>query len=255
MPDHSDMVAVVTGAALGLGQAHIVRLAADGADVVCIDRSAADETGKLVADTGRRFTALRCDISDPDDVAATAARIEELGGCDILVNNAGVYPLRPIADIDFDTWRRVLAVNLDGLFLLTRALLPSMTGKGWGRIINTTSASVHMAAPGFTAYMTTKMGVIGFTRALASEVGQVGITVNAVGPSLVRTPTTEDPSVVSPFGGGPEEQFEHLRAMQSIKRVQVPSDISGTVSFLASDDAEFITGQTIFVDGGAARAG
>ncbi len=147
--------------------------------------------------------------------------------------------------MSFDNWRKVMSVDLDSLFLMCKAFLPAMKQNAYGRIINVTSTVGWLVAPNVTHYTAAKMGVIGFTRALATEVGEFGITVNAIAPGLVRTGTTEK---------GPQAQmFDMVVSMQAIKRTETPDDVVGAVSFLASDDAAFMTGQTLVVDGGITR--
>ncbi|MBD1834828.1 SDR family oxidoreductase [Cyanobacteria bacterium FACHB-472] len=240
-------VAVVTGGSKGLGQAFAKRLAEDGADIAIAATSLAQETEKMVKDAGRKAEVSVCDVCSPEDVSKFAALVmEKFGRCDILVNNAGIYPYQSFDQMSFNDWRKMMAVNLDSLFLMCKAFLPSMKQNGYGRIINLSSTVSWLVIPDYTHYTTAKMGVIGFTRALASEVGEFGITVNAIAPGLVRTGTTETNS--------PQEIFDMVAARQAIKRTPTPDDVVGAVSFLASDDAAFITGQTLIVDGGLARA-
>lgn len=166
----------------------------------------------------------------------------------MLIANAGIYPVAAIAETTWDMWRRIMAVNLDSLFLLTQAFLPEMRRRGWGRIIATATNGFYTGLPDLTAYVASKGGVIGFVRSLACEVGQDGVTVNAVAPSLTRTAGTL---------AGPHRQmglFEFTQSLQAIKRTQEPEDLAGAISFLASDDAAFITGQTLPVDGGLVRS-
>lgn len=240
-------VAVVTGAGRGIGQAICRGLADAGADVVAVDLVEPVDTVALVEKRGRKAAGLIADVSDPADVRRVGAEItERMGRCDILVNNAGIYPAANIFKLDYEAWRRVLAVNLDSQFLMTKAVLPHMCAAGWGRIINLTSNSIGLALPGFTHYMASKMGVIGFTRALASDVARFGITVNAVGPTLSRTPGLAE-SVIN------EAAQQHVVALQAIKRQGEADDVVGTVVFLAGDGSAFVTGQTIMADGGLVR--
>ena len=241
-------VAVITGAAQGIGQAHARRLASDGFDVVSADLADADETGALVTEAGGEHLSVVTDVSDPDGVAALGDAVaERFGRADVLVANAGIYPIVTIDEMDFDDWRRVMSINLDSLFLLTKAFLPGMREAGWGRIVVTASTVFHDGTPGLVHYVASKGGVIGFVRGLAGEIGEDGVTINAIAPSLVRTPGTEE---------GPHEEmgfFEAISQAQAIKRTQTPDDLVGALSFLASDDAAFITGQTLAVDGGWVR--
>ncbi len=245
--------AVISGAASGIGQASAVRLAADGAQVVIADRAKADETLKMIADGGAKALAVACDVSDPASVAALKSELEKNGGrCDILVNNAGIYPMQTFDQITFADWRRVLSVNLDSMFLMTKAFADGMRKNGWGRIINIASDTVNLLVPNLVHYITSKAGVIGFSRSLATEFGEHGVTVNTIAPGLTRTPGTIGQKM--PGDMTPEKLFEMMAHTQSIKRSEVATDLVGAVSFLASDDAAFITGQTLYVNGGLTRS-
>jgi 3-oxoacyl-[acyl-carrier protein] reductase len=239
---HAGRIALVTGAARGIGQAIAVGLARQGATVVIGDVGDLAETSELVAKTGHPAMAARLDISDPAVVDGVRERVaDELGRVDILVNNAAIFESATWDDLGFDLWQRIMAVNLNGPMLMCKAFLPLIRGRGWGRIINMASATVAIASPVSIAYRTSKMAVIGFTRALSATLGDDGITVNAVLPSLTRTAMTE---------GLPEAIVSNSLGRQVIHRMAEPDDIAGSVLILAGDQAGWITGQTIMANGG-----
>jgi NAD(P)-dependent dehydrogenase (short-subunit alcohol dehydrogenase family) len=254
-PRHQGKMAVITGAASGIGRAFAARLASEGAHVVVADRANADETLAEIQSFGGKASSIACDISLERDVEQLGHHVEaEAGGCDILVNNAGLIPSCQLEELTFAEWRRIMATNLDAMFLTCKRFVPRMRAKRWGRIINMTSNTYGQVTKGLTHYIASKAGVIGFTRALASEVGVDGITVNAIGPGFTRTPGTL--ALGSGYRGmSSEELFDVLAQRQAIPRAPTTADLVGTLSFLASDDAAFITAQTIYVDGGLVRGG
>jgi NAD(P)-dependent dehydrogenase (short-subunit alcohol dehydrogenase family) len=235
--------AVVTGGATGLGRPS----ASDWPAKAPKWWSPTSPTPPKPSAPSKRAAAARspCAATSETDVGKLRDTVErELGGCDILVHCAGIYPTAAIDEITFEQWRKVLSVNLDSVFLLVKAFLPGMKERGWGRIISVSSTTFHSGIGFNTHYTASKGGLIGFARSLASEVGDFGITVNTIAPGLTRTDTT--------INGKPGEfgWFEMIRAQQAIKRTETPEDLTGTLAFLTSDDAAFITGQTIVVDGG-----
>ena len=242
-------LAVVTGAAAGIGQAISARLARDGFDIAIADIAPADETVALVEQAGRSALAVPTDVASLEQVDAFAARVlERWERCDVLVANAGIYPLIPFTETTPEIWRRVMGINLDSLFFTTRAFLPGMRAAGWGRIVAIASNTFFLGVPNHAAYVASKGGMIGFVRSLATEIGNEGVTVNAIAPNLTRTKGTEE---------GPHTElgiFEFARQGQAIQRTQLPEDIVGTVSFVVSDEAAFMTGQTLVIDGGTAHA-
>ncbi len=240
-------VAVITGGGAGIGRAIAKRFADEGADIAVADIGPTGETQAAVEAAGRRFLGVHCDCSKPDQVAAFATQVNDaFGSCDILANNVGIYPLTPFEDLTFEAWKRIFEINVDSMFLMSKAFAPGMKQRGWGRIINLSSTVYWLKIEAYTHYISTKAANIGFTRALATEMGPHGVTVNAIAPSLVRTATTEASPLAAMFDALPE-------MLQSIKRTQVPEDLTGAALFLASDDSAFMTGQTLAVDGGMVR--
>jgi NAD(P)-dependent dehydrogenase (short-subunit alcohol dehydrogenase family) len=239
-------VAAVTGGASGIGQAIAARFAAEGADIAIADLLTAAQTEDDIRKAGRRVLTVACDVAKERDVELFGrAVLSTFGRCDILVNNAGIYPLQSFDELSFEQWKRTFAINVDSGFLMAKTFVPGMKRAGWGRIINMTSTVFWLKIEAYTHYISTKAANIGFTRALASELGKHGITVNVIAPSLVRTTTTETSSLA--------QLFDVIPMQQAIPRLQMPQDLTGTAVFMASDDAAFITGQTIAVDGGMVR--
>lgn len=244
--------AVVTGAARGIGHAYCRRLAADGAHVVAVDIDDPADTLTGLTGSGDRL-GLVCDISEPSQVdTVTRAVLDRYGRCDILVNNAGVFPFTDLDHVTLELWRKVQAVNVEAILLFARAFAPGMRDAGWGRIVNTGSG-ITLTQNRDLAYMTSKGTVHALTRALANELGDSGITVNAIAPGLVATPGFL--GRVRTNGPTADEVFARTTAMQTIKRRSVPADLGNALGFLVSDDADFITGQVLHVDGGMTRTG
>ena len=240
---HEGRVALVTGAAQGIGQAIAMALAARGAKVIATDLHLPQETADKI---GANAYPLQLDVANEDDWRAAALKSQELGGVDIVVNNAGYFPNRLIDELDLATWRKTISTNLDSHFLSVKYFLPAMRKKKWGRFVGISSNMVGLSIPGMSHYITTKMGIIGFMRGLANDVAGDGITANAVLPGLINTQAT---------AGQPEEMKFATWGQQAIKRLGEPDDVTGAVLFLTSDDAAFITAQALVVDGGQYRVG
>ena len=240
---HEGHVALVTGAGQGIGQALAFALAERGARVIATDIESPQETVRKIGPTAY---ALQLDVTQEEDWRSVSAKSRDVGEVDIVVNNAGYFPNRPIEELDLATWRKTMATNLDSHFLSAKYFLPAMRKKRWGRFVGISSNMVGLAIPGMSHYIASKMGIIGFMRGLANDVANDGITANAVLPGLINTLATEPQS---------EEQKRSTWEQQAIKRIGEPEDVTGAVLFLTSNDAAFITGQAIVVDGGQYRIG
>ena len=238
--------ALVTGAAQGIGKAIAARLAADGATVIVSDINAEGAKAAAAA-IGGKARAITADISDPVAVKAMFDEIQKLnGGVDILVNNASIVPFVAWDDVDLDHWRKIIDVNLTGAFIVSRAGTDQMRAANKaGRVINIASNTFFAGTPNMAAYVAAKGGVIGFTRALATELGKYNITANAVTPGLIES----DGVKASPHN----EAFGFVEMLQAMKGKGQPEHIADVLSFLASEDARWITGQTLNVDAGMVR--
>jgi 3-oxoacyl-[acyl-carrier protein] reductase len=238
-----DKVAIITGAGQGLGRAYAQRFAREGAKVVIAELNA--DKGQTVASEVKGHF-VRTNVADEASCnQLAAATLDRYGRIDILVNNAAIFStikMRPFWEIALAEWDELMSVNVRGVWLAAKAVVPQMRKQGSGRIVNISSGVVLMGRPNYLHYVASKGAVMSMTRAMAKELGEFGINVNAVTPGPVYTEVPRD--TVTP------EQRETMIRAQSIKRAAAPQDLEGTMVFLCSDDAAFITGQTINVDGG-----
>jgi 3-oxoacyl-[acyl-carrier protein] reductase len=241
---------VVTGAGRGIGAAVAARLAADGAAVAVLDRTEADTAGTVAAikDGGGTAIGVGCDVASSAQVEAAFARVAaELGGVHILVNNAGVIRDNLLFKMTEDDWDTVIGVHLKGAFLCSREAQKQFVPQKFGKIVNLSSTSA-LGNRGQANYSAAKAGIQGFTRTLAIELGPYGVNVNAIAPGFIATAMTEE---TARRMGVEFDKFEEMVAsVVPMRRVGQPTDIAGVVSFLVSDDASYVTGQTLYVDGG-----
>ena len=237
---NTDRIVVVTGAAGGMGRLVAERFLANGDTVIATDTS--EEALAELAPNAKLFT-LPADISREEDCRAVADLARVKGDrVDVLVNIAGWFPVQPFEEVTAEDFRKVVDVNLTGTFLMIRAIWPLMKGRGWGRIVNVGSASTFEGVPDQVHYVAAKAGLFGLSRSLARVMGDEGVTVNVVTPGLTSTP-----AVVKNM---PAEMIKRSVEARALKREEQPQDLVGAIFFLASPDADFISGQTLNVDGG-----
>jgi len=248
-------VALVTGSATGIGRATAVRLAAEGARVACLDNNTKDNEATVagIIATGGDALAIECDVrSDAAQDAAFATVLSSWGRLDTLVTSAGIYVGGPLVEIPADRWQDILAVNLTGLLTSNRLAAAPMVAQGRGTIVNISSMAGKTSWPYSAEYSATKSGVIGITRSVAMELGPSGVTANAVCPgntltAMVRSVAEEVGATLDMTG----DEWHQMRAQDTaLKRLAQPEEIAGVIAFLASDDARYMTGQALEVDGG-----
>ncbi len=244
-------VAIITGGGHGIGKAYAVRLAAEGAKVVIaeLDGDAASAVATELTAQGFDVFTVQTDVANEASVNNMAAQtITQFGRIDVLVNNAAIFATVPMSRSPFDEitieeWDRMMSVNVKGTWLASRAVVPQMRKQAYGKIINVSSSTALKGSPSRIHYVTSKAGILGFTKTLANEVGKDGICVNCVAPG--STLSEENPN----------DDILKMRAQaanaRALKRVQTPDDLTGAVVFFASADSDFITGQTLVVDGGS----
>jgi len=243
-------VAVITGAGQGLGRAFALDLADRGwlPAILDLNGERASRVAAEITERAGRARAYECDVTSQADVANVVSHIADRAGPIVgLVNNAAVFStlrMEPFDQIGLDVWEHVLKVNVTGVFIMCQAIIPRMRADGYGKVVNISSGTVLSGRPNYLHYVTSKAAIIGLTRSLAAEVGPHGITVNTITPG--STVTEIERETVTP------EQRQVMTAATALGRVQVPGDITGAVAFLLSHDSDFITGQTLNVDGGFA---
>ncbi|MDP6178455.1 MAG: 3-oxoacyl-ACP reductase family protein [Desulfatiglandales bacterium] len=242
-------VAIVTGGAQGIGKAYAMRLSEEGAKVVIADILDSKSVQQWIEDKGGEALALYTDVSKEESAEEMAHKtVERFGRIDILINNAAIFSAivtRPFFEISAKEWDDVIRVNLKGLFLCSKAVYSQMKKQGKGKIINISSGTFFKGVPNFIHYVTSKGGVVAFTRALAREVGDAGICVNAIAPGYTTTDVLKERAIH-------DDVSTNLSVTsRCFKRDETPEDLTGSIVFLSSDDSDFITGQTIAVDGGS----
>jgi 3-hydroxybutyrate dehydrogenase len=246
--------AVVTGGGRGIGAAVARLLAERGARVVVAARSSAEieDIATALRSGGADAWAMRCDVSDPRDIENLFGAAERLGSVDILVNNAGVASAAPVRRLELDEWNRLLSVNATGPFLCTRAALPGMIERRWGRVVTVASVAALRGAAYIAGYAASKHAVLGFTRSAAAEVARTGVTVNAVCPGYVDTPMTDATvaNIMEKTGLDADQALAAILETTPQRRLITTAEVAATVAFLCGDEARGINGQAIVIDGG-----
>ena len=253
----ADKLALITGGGRGIGRAVALAFAREGARIAVVARTA-DEVARVAEEIeragGGETLHAPCDVADAGDVARVFALVNERfgRGCDILVNNAGIAESAPVVNTDDELWQRHLAINLTGTFYCTRAALPAMLARGWGRVINVASIAGKTGAPYIAAYAASKHGVLGLTRAAALEVATKGVTVNAICPGYVDTDMTARAlaNIEAKTGRSAADALEAIKRQSPQQRLVTPAEVAALALLLASDEGRGINGQAINVDGG-----
>jgi 3-oxoacyl-[acyl-carrier protein] reductase len=245
-----DRVAIVTGGGHGIGKAYAVRLASEGAKIVIaeLDEKAGQAVAQELTAAGHEAIAIRTDVADPDSVEKmAAAAVARFGRIDVLVNNAAIFATIPMSrspfdQITIDEWDRMMSVNVKGAWLASKAVIPQMRQQAYGKIINISSSTSIKGSPSRIHYVTSKAAILGFTKTLANEVGKDNICVNCIAPGSTLSEESPDEGILKMRG--------EAASVRALKRVQTPDDLTGAILFFASADSDFITGQTLVVDGG-----
>jgi len=244
----SDATAIVTGGSTGIGRAAAVRYAEEGANVVVADVNAedAERTVELVEEAGADATFVETDVSEPDDVEAMVeSAVDTYGGLDYAFNNAGIEgDEAPAGEHPLENFERVIDVNLKGVYLGMRYEIPAMLEDGGGAIVNTSSIAGLVGFPGLSPYVASKHGVIGLTKTAAAEYGGEDVRINAISPGVIETPMVERTADANP------ETIEQTKAATPMGRLGEPAEIGDAAVWLCSDDATFVTGETLVIDGG-----
>lgn len=239
-------VALVTGSARGIGRTFCQTLIGAGYRVAGVDLAEQNDTSRNLSDSGAEFLPLNCDVSDLQAMQnCTESIINEFGQIDVVVANAGIYPAGPFDEVSLDDWRKVMRVNVDGVFCTVQSALPHLRKNKWGRIVVISSAAIWNGVPLQTPYVASKAALIGMVRSLAGEIANDDITVNAISPGLTETENL--------LNSWPGTLFDWVVEAQSVKRRMQPDDLVSTLLYLIDEKSDFITGQTINVDGGFAK--
>lgn len=240
---HKGRIVAISGGSQGIGQAIVLRLAREGARVAVLDTTDTSETIALGEKDGDAIRGFHCDVSQWDQVQQTAKSVRSvIGDPGIVIHCAAYQFMKPFDELQPADWYTTQAVNLNGGFHLVKAFLPAMRAANWGRIVMVASSSFFAPPSGMTHYIASKGALLGLVRGLAAEVGDHGITVNALAPGLTRTKNSTEKV--------PQAHFDLVRSRQAVKRNGEPEDQAAAISFMVSDDAAFMSGQTILVDGG-----